>query len=537
MHRHTLRILSGFATLPVAAAQLPPIDLSQSISASETLAYKGAGLQYRSSAVGDLDDNLDPDVVYLMEDDVIVFMNPTVSTASFVVDHAANDLVVVERAGKDQLVLADALGLDVIEFDFDYAAQTVVPSETRLACGGVSTLHLGQLDGLEGPDLVGLGLDGRELVALLDTPGAPGGWILDASLVGSATQPCWELCTVDFTGGGIRIAALGLAGVEVFRRHGQPLVTFPGVHSRGSLARYPLGTKDRLAWTHPGPYGDELVVISDAGASSPEELGCQVVATVMGLVDDDHDLDLVLSVDSANQLILFENELGSFDASTPRVLETEQAGSTGNTAQPVVWDLDGDGTTDCALADSSTETLEIFLNDGSLQHALLVPEVYYLDLAENQGLVTWEFYTGNHSYAAPPSANRLSVRVYNQHSSNAGWSNPHSDPLPFATHLVRIDGSVESVTFPLAGPAVVQGTAFITYVEARYLTVGAQDQVIAKFPPIWFSLVHPSFQDAIAYLRAHFPGQAFSENQIGDGETVGGGSGPPPGQPPGPGGG
>ena len=539
MHRTILRILPGLAVPSTVAAQLPPIELSQSISSQETLAHKGAGLQYRSSAVGDLDDNLDPEVVYLLDDDVIVFMNVTTSTASFVLDHAANDLAIVERAGKDHLVLADALGIDVIEFDFDYQAQTIAMSETRfggLPCGGVSVLHLGQLDGLEGPDLLGLGTDGQELVALLDAPGQPGGWIIDGLLSASADYASWELCTANLTGTEIGIAVLGLTGVQLLDRQGGTIDGFPGAGARGTLARYRLGTKDRLAWTRPGPSGDELVVISDGGASVAEPLGSWVVGSSTALVDGDHDLDLVLSVDSASEIHMLENVLGSFSGSTVRVLDTGNLASTGNTAQPVAWDLDDDGTTDLALADFSTKTLEVFLNDDGLDHALLVPEVYYLDLAEQAGVVEWEFYAGNHASVAPPSANRLGVRVYNQHPGSAGWSNPHSDPLPFATQLVRIGGSVESVTFPLAGPNVQEGD-FVTYVEARYVTVGAQNEVIAKFPPIWFSLVDPDNQPAIAYLRDHFPGQTFTENQIGDGETVGGGSGPPPSQPPGPGGG
>lgn len=534
---HPLAHALALTTLAApAAAQLPPLPFFSSTSSAGTVGHLGSGLKYRASAVGDLDGNLDPDIVYVIEDDVIVFLNVTVSTASFLLGRSANDVAILERqSGPDELVLAHSGGVSVLTLDIDIDEQTWSYTEEsfgELAPGGISALHLGQLDGLYGRDLVGLGGQGTRVVALLDTPQ---GLLVDGSMSDDPISPAWDLCTARLDGSEARIATVGVAGVQVLDRSGNYLDTIAYSASRGAITALAGNQRDHLAWFRPSGSGDELVVLNEMGYWEPFQVDGPVVAATAADVDNDGDDDLVVSVDDAGELLLLENLAGSFALNFLR-LENGQPLSTGNEAEPALGDFDRDGRTDAALADFSSFTLDLFLNNEYPEYDSLVPSVYYLNF-EIDDLVKWTFWPEGSHYDYPQAATHLSVRVYNQHPGpTPAWSEPHSDPTPYYSTLVELGGPVRFVAFPYEGPNV-QGHDYVTYVEARYVRVHRSGEVIKKFPPYWFAMLDANNAAAIQYMIAHFPNEIFTAEQIGNGEDVGGGAGPPPGMPPGPGGG
>lgn len=501
------------------------------------------GTLYAEIASGDLDGNLDPDVVYQAGDDVVVCLNVSTSSSCFLLDHrSVNDFAILRNPDHDAvLVLADDVGVHVIEFTYRHQIPLVTWSETSMlspALADLSSIGSANLDGVGGDDILGVSSNGQSLVALLSDPNTASG-LVHFNLVSPQTLgTAWDAIRVDTNQDGIaEIAVVTSAGLEFFGINGQSLGFHAYPQAVGAIARLRTDTDEWVLWARPlSGGGTELAVVDPTSTFSTFSLPQHVVVAMdSGDLDADGDDDLALTSTNASELLILENLDGTFDLSGSRTFSNGATPTTANDARPLVADLDLDSQQDLAWADWSTGTLEFVFNNQSELHTDQVPEIDYLDLDAGTDVV-WDFTATYHHWTIPLDVTHLQVRVWNQiPNATTGWAPPELVPIkPFATVFAPVVPFAQnSITFPLEGPAVTPalGENYVTYVEGRFL-VKQGNTVVKKYPPARFALFQEDQTEIETYLRDLFSPMILTIGDIGNGDKDATGGYPPPPNPP-----
>lgn len=548
MHAKSLLLASMTLLGSVSHAQLPTFD---GPPGSQLLQDVMPGLPgqspYRQVVAADIDGNLDKDIIYVIDTGLIVNLNVAISTIHFRVDIPCNDVAARKTAsGKDELILAGPNGLIILDFEISQGGairswtsrhlDTPETADMRAITSCSLVTHGNQ-------DLLGIQSDGQTLVALLEYIPAPSGYLIYPGFSPMTTGTAWDVEAVDRDGNGtLEVGALTSDGLEFFDATGTGIGTFGFASPTGALCRVTGGANDQLAWVRPGTGGDmELYMATSQGLGTPVNLGnVSIVAAETGDLDADGDTDLALSLADSTQLLILENENGSFNLSSLRALSNGRSSSSNNVASPLLADLDGDGHTDVAWADLNSQTLEVFYNDDWDGYENTLPYIDYLDFGIDN-LLVWDFEASRPpGDSIPADVEYLQVRVFHQYPNEIdgmnpdGWSPPQFvSAVPTGTHFAKTNYPYPSITIPYV-PDDPEHHAYITYLEARFIVFGNGEYNIAKkYPPLFIAFTETENQPAIDYLTGWWPNIEILIRQIGNDEKAGGsGSNHPPNQGP-----
>lgn len=537
MNRHASSLLLLPLLAGLAQAQLPTFsDSSNSISLSQVMAGFPLGTPYHSAVAADLDGNLDPEVVYRVEGGLIVCMNVAVSTSCFRVSIPCNDFVARPTDdGRSELILAGPDGLIVLDFRFDFQAQTVSLIRTDLvdpAVADLRTLSGTALSSANGRDLLGISSDGQSLVALLKDVNAPTGYSIFAPFNPTTQGTAWDVRAIDRDGNNsYEVAAITTAGLEFFGVGGNSIKVYGHTALSGAICELDVGLGQTICWMRPKSATEfELVTADSISSTHQVDLGqVEIVAAATGDLDADGDEDLAVSVKDSSKLLLFEHlGGGSFQGSSPRTVLNGHGSSANNVASPLLSDFDGDGEKDLAWADLNTQTLDIFYNSNWDGFDYLLPQVYYLDF-EITNEVTWTFSKYQEYSQRPADATDIQVRVYHQYPDGTTlWDPPQfANPVPIGPFFASTYGHAPKITVPYTHPAN-PSTDFATYLEARYVVLDGNRKVLKKYPPIFIVFADKTNQGALDYLQSLWGHVQIFIREIGNGEKTGGQSGIPP---------
>ncbi len=287
-------------------------------------------------------------------------------------------------SGVDVLAVVDAFGLHLRSYD-----ATAMPDRFTIvdvpfaAFAGASRVRSGDLDGDARFDLLVVGADRVTVTPVMQS--APGAWVVAPSFAAAAGHEILDLEDVGWTGSANRqVAVCSTYGLEIFDLAGERLWHRRCVHADNFMAvvaqpggptpsiervalvyRTLSGTKQRLG-VHSAYEEDE-----DLALQLPAESSIDVVGLAAGDRDGDGDDDLLVAHQAAHDLRLLLNQRGaqsggSFTATPSFVYAPFTSGVTvavplgdpavsmdGNTAVPVLADLDDDG-----LADAFTPVFD-----------------------------------------------------------------------------------------------------------------------------------------------------------------------------------
>lgn len=365
------------ALLPMAAAHRA--DAGESTPAPGSISVSRDGFVYLyavkpnglpqsagfgRSVAGRFNDDPRSDVAVLRDDTPLLFVNPSQWDASLRLPTSALDLACYPNTGThgfDELLLVGPSGLRGWTRRSDTDSYDVRAIGRDPIWSTIGELHVAEIDGLHGPDIVGLSLDGLQLVILRSndtgfeneavvTLAAPASTVAVARLRPSELP--W-------------FVTAGPSGLFVYRGTGEVVASFPQVVD-GWLERFRV-TPDEpaVAWIGKNVHGtDELRILRDNEIEGPFDFGpLQVGAATLGDLDFDGDDDLVVSRADENGLVWIENIQGSIEGGRVRRHWNGSAlPFVPSSAVPVLADLDGDRDLDVFYPIQSVERIVVVRN-------------------------------------------------------------------------------------------------------------------------------------------------------------------------------
>ncbi|MEM7202110.1 MAG: hypothetical protein AAF628_17715 [Planctomycetota bacterium] len=338
------------------------------------------------------------------------------------------------------------------------------------AHGGAQRIHVYDLDGSGGPEVIGLAADGRSFFAIADPGGAP----LVLPLFQHPT-PVHEFLPLRWSpGGGVQIAALTDLGIEILRLDGVALQSpVPEGRDGDVLMRLPVlpAAFDRLVVVQaPTGSGPRTLFVADyTGLEAGLSLGnTHVVSGAAADIDRDGDADIALASKTNQDLLGLLNHgapptftlgAGAFDID---IFEPNRPADL-NETNPVAGDWDDDGDHDLFYGIQATYEFG-FARSALLDHDAKTARLTggHYELADNQseGDLTLNFAMDG----VPSWANQLEVVVWREGDPND----------PANAHIATTAVMADWPTIPAAAWMTVQlhlvepiGSAAVYHIVTR----------------------------------------------------------------------
>ena len=275
----------------------------------------------------------------------------------------ANDIAVLEGAGvnKDLLLTVGTGGLQRWErMSNSWSLTTIRGLETPWK--DATHVRVGDIDGQDGRDIVGIGLDnvsGLPTRVLVELNDGAGGYVSSAfSCFGNAYDVQvldWDGGTGDGSDETDEVAVITSLGVEVFELDGTQLQFFSWPYSTiySAVIDHSVLTAERLALvTDSGAPNHFLLVFGKGGLESTVPIGTPGVVNVVSAdMDEDGDADLLLSITDKKQFWVLDNlspaAPGTSSVTFDGVIDKRSFGiardTSGNLAGIATGDFDFDG--------------------------------------------------------------------------------------------------------------------------------------------------------------------------------------------------
>lgn len=310
--------------------------------------------------------NEDPrvDVAVLRDDAPLLFVNPSQWDAALRLPTSARDLARYADTGThgfDELLAVGPDGLRGWTRRSDSDSYDVRSIGRDSIWRAVGRLYVAEIDGLHGPDIIGLGVDGSHLVILrASETGFENETVVPLAAPATSVVVAWlrpsELPWFVTT---------GPTGLQVYRGNGDLMASFPDAVD-GWIDRFRITPVEQaVVWIGKNAQGiDELRVLRDTDLDGPLAFGpVDVGGAAMGDLDLDGDDDLVIARGDENGLLWIENDSGTLQGTgIRRHWNGAEIPFAESAAVPVLADLDGDRDLDVFFPIQGVEEIVVVRN-------------------------------------------------------------------------------------------------------------------------------------------------------------------------------
>lgn len=396
--------------------------------------------QFTRTLAGQLNGDLDPDVVFLRGDFPHLAVSPAVYDSVVRYPEPANDIAILRSPAltRDELLTVSGIGLVAW-------ARTENQGFTSRALGsdlwnGAKILRSGRSELRPAPLVVGVAANGTDLL-LMTNPGTPEENETSFPLDGNAIDVILYDRNEDDLAD---LAVLTDTGLHLYDSGSQvPIASFASNAPQGRLAKIgdARSSSRDLIWieTQPGIV-DTLFKIRGTNLSSPMPLGpLSTVAVVAGDVDRNGADDLLISHQASYELILLLNHNGTFSIGSDTAV-TVSTGPTGpasnNHAWPVILDLEKDRDLDVVFPVQSTQEFFVFSNrivNHQAQAPRLLETRFGYDRPRGKSYLKLAF---ENPLAVPDQATHIEVTFFRK----VNVATP-TEPLSFSRRLIPLSGT------------------------------------------------------------------------------------------------